>query len=220
MERVHWTVPDNEQFDMDNSFDIIIAKEEDHTRLCRFMNEYFIKGEPLNMAVSHKVSPEDNSLYYPLETLLEGTSLIAVTKKEGDILGVCLNKTKSKSDENEYDDGKFGRFLNKVEGSVDIWSLTGTDRALNVYMIAVSDRAQGRGIGKALVEHSRELARSKGFPLLYMLCSSFYSAKIARKVGMQCVYSLQYSEYKDEQGIPVFLPPEPHKEIASFIQKL
>ena len=86
--------------------------------------------------------------------------------------------------------------------------------------LGVDPAVQGRGIGRRLMEASRHLARSEGYPLLYIVCTSYYSAKIARAIGMQCVYSLPYAEFKDKDGNPVFTPPQPHTDVAVFVQKL
>jgi hypothetical protein len=64
------------------------------------------------------------------------------------------------------------------------------------------------------MEASRQLARSEGYPLLYIECTSYYSAKIARAIGMHCMYSLPYVEYKDKDGDPVFTSSQPHTDIA------
>ncbi|KAJ9600500.1 hypothetical protein L9F63_009270, partial [Diploptera punctata] len=80
--------------------------------------------------------------------------------------------------------------------------------------------SHGTGIGKVLMEHSRKMAMSAGYSLLYVLCTSYYSYRIAGNMGMQCVYILLYSEYKNEQGNPVFVPPAPQSEVTVFIEKL
>ncbi|KAJ9582977.1 hypothetical protein L9F63_022681 [Diploptera punctata] len=152
--------------------------------------------------------------------LAEGLSLMAISKNDQNILGICLNKCKIKNKTPEYRDDKIGRFLNEVESGVNIWELGKTDRAFSINILAVSESSRGTGVGKALMEHSREKARSAGYSLLYVLCTSYYSDRIARNMGMQCVYTLPYSEYKDEQGNPVFVPPAPHTQATVLIEKL
>lgn len=96
-----------------------------------------------------------------------------------------------------------------MEDDVDIWKLTGANRALYIHILAVDLASKGQGIARALMERTRDIARSTGYPLLRILCTSKYSIKIARNMGMRSVNTLPFSEYKDENGHPVFTPPQP-----------
>ena len=103
---------------------------------------------------------------------------------------------------------------------MDVWQLTGADRALHIHLLAVDLAFRGRGIGRALMEKARDIAASEKYPLLFVICSSFFSARAAENMGMKCIYSMPYSEYKDEQGEPIITPPYPHQEIKILIQQL
>ncbi|PSN52949.1 Dopamine N-acetyltransferase [Blattella germanica] len=70
------------------------------------------------------------------------------------------------------------------------------------------------------MKQSREIAKAKGYPFIAVMCTSHYSARIARSIGMECVHKLAFTEYKNEKGEQVFVPPPPHKEATLFVQKL
>lgn len=48
-------------------------------------------------------------------------------------------------------------------------------------------------------------------------CSSYFTAKAVEKLGFQCIYSLLYMDYVNEQGDVVFKPQPPHEHIKIFI---
>jgi ribosomal protein S18 acetylase RimI-like enzyme len=213
---------------MEEDYDIVSATEESQDNIAQFLRRTFYKHEPLNVAIR---APPDRPIncIIPLLHLSEGISLLAVSRNGRRILGFCGNTAITpKTDENstqrpiftEPSYNKITEFCNKIEESADIWKKTGADRAMRIFRLAVDPDAQGRGIGRRLVESSRRLARSEGYPLLYIMCTSHYTAKIARDIGMQCVYSLPYAEYKDKDGNPVFTPPQPHTDVTVFVQKL
>ena len=212
---------------MEEDYDIVSATEESQDNIAEFLRRAFYKHEPINVAIGAPPNRPINSI--PLKYLSEGKSLIAVSRNGRRILGFCGNTVKTpKRNENItqqtlYMEPPYNiivEFCNKIEDSADIWKETGADRAMHICHLAVDPAVKGRGIGRRLMEASRHLARSEGYPLLYVLCTSYYSAKTARAMGMQCVYSLPYAEYKDKDGNPVFTLPQPHTDVAVFVQKL
>lgn len=47
--------------------------------------------------------------------------------------------------------------------------------------------------------------------MIYVECSSYYTAKAAEKLGLKCIHSVTYSDYIDEKGEVVFKTQPPHK---------
>ena len=213
---------------MEEDYDIVPATVEDQDSIAKFLRQTFYNHEPINVSVGAPPDRPINAIP-ALQLLSEGKSLLAVSRNGRRILGFCAN-TEMKQNANENSTKqttfteptykKIADFINKIEGSVDILKNTGADRAMYIRILGVDPAVHGRGIGRRLMEASRHKARSEGYPLLYIMCSSYYSAKIARAIGMQCVYSLPYSEYKDEEGNPVFKPAQPHTDITVFVQQL
>ncbi|PSN52944.1 hypothetical protein C0J52_03647 [Blattella germanica] len=205
---------------MDEDYDIVPATVGDRDRIAEFLSQTYFKYEPLNMSEARNPNRTTDASRY-LGFLTQNTSLMAITKS-GLIIGIAINGENSSEELNRplQNPSKIQKFIRVFEQKANIWQLTGEDRGMFVRILVVDPIAGGRGIGKALMIQSKELAKAKGYPLMAIICSSYYSAKISQSMGMECVYKLPYSEYKDEDGIPIFIPPPPHKEISIFIEKL
>jgi ribosomal protein S18 acetylase RimI-like enzyme len=211
---------------MEEDYDIITATEEHRDRIAVFLRQNFYTHEPLNSCSGALPERPANEIKV-LQKLPEGLSLLAISRSTQRILGVCLNEeakpNADKQPEMTYTHpayAKIAKFLKKFADSVDVWKITGADRAVFIILLAVDAAARGRGIGRALMEKTREKARSAGYPLIAVTCTSFFSTRIARDMGMHSVYCLPYSEYQDENGDPVFKPPLPHTEVNLMVQKL
>jgi GNAT superfamily N-acetyltransferase len=208
-------------------YDIVIAKEEDRERIAEFLRQNFYKYEPINVC-SGCPPNRPTSAILPLKFLPQGKSVLAISRNGGHILGACLNGELKRNEhlfpiENRITNPAYSKiitFIEEVEAKADIWKKSSADRAILMYILGVDQGSLGRGIGRALMEATRENAKSEGCQMLSIFCTSYFSAKIARTMGMNCVYSLPYSEYKDKDGNPVFEPPHPHTEAAVFVQEL
>lgn len=209
-------------------YDIVTAKEEDRDSIAEFLRHSFYRYEPLNVCTGSDPNRPISAIL-PLRVLSERKSLLAVSPNGRNILGVCLNG-ELKRNENAYSTeknrltdpnySKIASFLEEVEARADIWKKSDGLRAILIYVLAVDPASVGRGIGRVLMETTRNKARCEGYESICILCSSHFSAKIARAMDMECVYSWPYSEYKDEDGNSVFKPSHPHTEITVFMQKL
>lgn len=209
-------------------YDIVFAKEEDRERIADFLRQSFYKHEPLNVCIG---SPPNRPIdaILPLQYLSEGRSLLAVSRNGRHIIGVCING-EFKRNKNVYTTkqkklteptySKIASFLEEFEAMADIWKKSDARSAILIYVLAVDPASVGRGIGRDLMKTTRDMAKCEGYQMISIFCSSHFSAKIARSMDMECLYSLPYSEYKDEDGNPVFKPPLPHTEMTVFVQKL
>ncbi|XP_021929816.1 uncharacterized protein LOC110834693 isoform X2 [Zootermopsis nevadensis] len=213
---------------MADDYDIVTAKGEEVERIAEFLRQHFYKHSPVNLAAGATADRQVEDMY-PLQFLAQGTSLLAVSRGGRQILGAAINGENRPTDETQNEFLKSARnekiaeiyrFVDKIEKAFDIWHFTGVDRALYTHILGVHPSARGQGIGKALMLKTRDKARSLGYPLLRILCTNVNSIKIARDMGMRSVYTLPFSEYKDEQGHPVFKIPYPHTEAVMFVQKL
>jgi ribosomal protein S18 acetylase RimI-like enzyme len=213
---------------MADGYDIVIAKEEDVGRIAEFLRNHFYDNSPLNVGIGASADRKISEMF-PLQFLSEGTSLLAVSRNGRHILGACINGENNPEDQTHTEHlqsvsneayAKINTFVHKMETDVDIWKLTGANRALYIHILAVDTATRGQGIARALMDRTRDVARSGGYPLLRILCTSVYSIKIARNMGMRSVYTLPFSEYKDENGHPVFTPPQPHTQAIMFVLKL
>ncbi|XP_069676772.1 arylalkylamine N-acetyltransferase-like 2 isoform X5 [Periplaneta americana] len=211
-----------------DKFDIVRATEKDRERVQQFLQEHYYPFEPINVAMGlengHSLADEAHLL----GCLREGTSLLALAPDESrTLLGVCINGSIF-SDENMVEIAstcscqryaKFLWFLETVDRCSDFWKVAAVPIALTCEALAVQGSVRGVGVGKALLEHTVKVARDDNFPLLRVDCSSYYSARLAEQIGLECMYSLPYSQYKDEDGNQVLQPPSPHTELKMFIHR-
>ncbi|PNF37492.1 hypothetical protein B7P43_G14566 [Cryptotermes secundus] len=209
-------------------FEIVRACEDDCETMCLFLRENYYPFEPINIAMGldsgHSIANEAHLLDF----VKEGTSLLAVaTTPQKTLLGVCING-EIFSDENMIEIvsnctceryAKFLQFIETVDRCSEFWNRVAVERALSSEALAVLGSVRGQGVGKALLEKTLQVAKDDGFPLLRVDCSSYYSAKLAEQMGLECIYSLPYSEYKNEDGCQIFDPPSPHVEYKLFIHK-
>ncbi|XP_069705100.1 arylalkylamine N-acetyltransferase-like 2 isoform X4 [Periplaneta americana] len=214
---------------MSEGYDIVTAKEDDKERIAEYLRKYFFPESPVNVASGASPNRRADEII-GLKYLSQGTSLLAVSKDDGRILGATINYDtfpKDKAPEDTFSKNlsneayaKIEKFVRLLEDNADIWKLTGVDRGLYIYILSVDPATRGRGIAKALMEQTREVARSMGYPMVWIICSNVYSIRIARNMGMDAAYTMPFSEYKDKDGKPIFNVPHPNTECVVFVQKL
>lgn len=66
----------------------------------------------------------------------------------------------------------------------------------------------------------RELASEKQCPMVYVECSSYFTAKAAERLGFQCIYTLNFRDYVDENGEIIFKTPPPHDSSKVYVLML
>lgn len=66
----------------------------------------------------------------------------------------------------------------------------------------------------------REIAKEQGFHYVRADCSSLFSGKLCERIGFDMIYKLNYNDYVDEEGKPIFSPSSPHTAVVSYIKKL
>ncbi|XP_069669192.1 arylalkylamine N-acetyltransferase-like 2 [Periplaneta americana] len=214
---------------MSDEYDIVIAKEDDKERIVEFLRKGFYSNSPLIVASGGSPNPPTDKIP-SLEYLSQGLSLLAVSKEDGRILGVAINHCTTPEDNAPEESftkslsndpyAKVRRFVRLLKDNANIWKLTGADRGFYINILSVDPSARVRGIGKALSEQAREMARSMGYPLIWRIGINPYSIRISRNMGMDAIYTMPFSEYKDEEGKPIFNVPQPHTECVVFVQKL
>jgi len=66
----------------------------------------------------------------------------------------------------------------------------------------------------------REIAKEQGFHYLRADCTSFFSGKLCERFGYYQIYKINYNDYVDENGKPIFSPVSPHMAVITYIKKL
>ncbi|KAJ9582193.1 hypothetical protein L9F63_003459 [Diploptera punctata] len=211
-------------------FRIIKARIHDRIRVLDFLRQNFYNEEPLNAAMnneSNNLSKADEE--HTLELLQEDMSLLAVNDDE-DLIGICLSGLVTNKEAETMEGladtcscerfSKLLHFLAYVEQQSNIWTKSGVTCGLSVQALAVTQAARGYGVGRALLETTRQLAKDEGYSLFRVDCSSYFSARLAEEIGMECVFSLPFSQYKDKDGCQVFKVKSPNNHMKIYIQKL
>jgi len=199
-------------------------KADDLEKFCEFLTEHFYGHEPLLQTPgNHQVitdSPEKRESR--LEVINQGLSLVAVDPNDGDrIVGAAyaeemipndLEKNWMKVNEkkptnlNEH----IHYLLSGIEKRAQFFERYNVPKAIYLCTLTVDSSVRCQGIGRRLVTALMDMGRSKGYPLLVTCCTSLYSTRVMLSLGMSCVHSEAYVDYKDEEGQVIIRPPAPH----------
>lgn len=210
---------------------IVPMTTQDTTKVITFLRSYFFLDEPLNIAVG--LLDEPGSVCHELEqyckeSITDGVSLMAFSpsdeligvsicgimrRSEGEVKDEALNECRNKKFE------RILRLLTRANTDCDMFSrYPGVDEILEIRIVSVSEKARGQGIAKAFfLEGAKATAKEKGIPLIKVDCSSHFSGLIAAKLGFECIYQLNYSDFVDEDGNPYLEPPNPHRTLKTYI---
>ncbi|XP_055682788.1 arylalkylamine N-acetyltransferase 1-like [Lutzomyia longipalpis] len=203
------------------SYELIKAGEE--KEIVEFIRNYFLKDEPLNNSLDLGECKELE--IFSTESLCENVSFKAV--RNGEILGVMINGIVHKHSEAPHTDfsghEKFQKIITlseNLEHQCGIFErFPEIERYVDGRIMSVSSQARGLGIAGRLVEETLSHMGKENLPLIYIQCSSFYSARVLEKLNFEEILSLRYEDYRLE-GKPVFTPEKPHENIKIFIKRI
>lgn len=97
-------------------------------------------------------------------------------------------------------------FITGVERRAQLFDHYDVPKTLYLHNLTVDSSVRCQGLGRRLVADLMNLGRSKGFPLLATSCTSLFSTRVMLALGMSCVHSENYEDYKDEDGNVVIRP--------------
>ncbi|XP_050433460.1 arylalkylamine N-acetyltransferase 1-like [Adelges cooleyi] len=209
-------------------FSIEAITSEDRQAVIDFLRQFFYRDEPLIIALDMTVDVKAMAkLEAYCNSLLDNGLACKAVSADGRLIGVILNGVKCKLDKHEddtEDDTKFQhitKFLNKVDKEANFFcQYPNVCRALTIDIVAVDHKYRGKGVCKSLMDKARELALKNRCSMIYVECSSYFSAKAAEKLGFQCIYTLSYKDYLNDQGQPIFNPPPPHTQSKVYVLPL
>ncbi|XP_014470404.1 PREDICTED: dopamine N-acetyltransferase-like isoform X2 [Dinoponera quadriceps] len=214
-------------------YHIEIINKDDKLRVLKFLRRFFFRDEPLNQYI--KLIPEgEDSTCIELEDYCSNASLgnnfsLMAVSASGAIVGVILNGKMDppSSEEPEYiwscTNVKFKKILRLLRYVDERVNAGGQFRDLNIMeirIISVDTNWRGQGIAKALIEKTVEIAKEQEFHYVRADCTSLFSAKLCARAGFDMVYKLDYSDYVDDDGKPIFSPVLPHTSVTSYVKKL
>ncbi|XP_060665851.1 arylalkylamine N-acetyltransferase-like 2 isoform X1 [Drosophila nasuta] len=201
------------------------------------IGENIYNEEPLKLAMDNYLKIEPNQSQkneleeYHHSMVKQGTCLVAINDENGgDIVGSVLAGCETLSDLQEYyaqvaamEEGYYKtctifEFETKIKGNY--FDRYGVSKVLYSHMTNVDASHRGKGLGARLAAALMELGRSKGFPIMIACCTSLYTARQKEALGMECIYSQAYADYKDANAQVVFNPPAPHTHVRVMAIKL
>ncbi|XP_049313630.1 arylalkylamine N-acetyltransferase-like 2 [Bactrocera dorsalis] len=220
------------EVDQAHDIEIRVIKPSECDEVLKFLRIHFYPDEPLN--IGKQQDPEDEE--FAISQIEHGTSLIAVQQQivngvtSERIVGVLISSPKS-SNEAEHlfkeadrfistNWGTLIRILAHAERDSNVYERYNVERALHIHASGVDRSFRGRGIGTKLKEKLKDLARELNYPLMTTDCTSFYSAQLSERMGMECVNVIKYTDYLDEEGKVVFKPPMPHEYLKTYAMRL
>ncbi|XP_059617137.1 arylalkylamine N-acetyltransferase 1-like [Phlebotomus argentipes] len=200
-----------------------MIKPEDADEVVAFIRRHFFEDEPLNRSL--KLGECKELEIFSTESLPEHISFKAV--RNGEILGVMINGVVHKNSDAPHADfsghEKFQKIITMSEGLEHQCDIFGRFPELQSYVdgriMCVANSARGLGIAGRLVEETLKHMISENLSLIYIQCSSLYSARVLEKLNFSEILTLKYEDYKID-GQQVFSPEKPHESVKIFIKRL
>ncbi|KAF5294537.1 hypothetical protein FQR65_LT10729 [Abscondita terminalis] len=211
-------------------YKIRLITKHDSELVLNHLRKFFFKDEPLNIAVNLIENENSRCLEleeFSLKCLKSGLSLMAITPK-GEVIGVCLNgplDEDAEVEEEECPNPKLAKIFKLLdysgaEGSKAVSKIyPDIKRSLLVKILSTDCAWRGQGVARKLLDKTRDIGREQGYSLMRVDCTSCFSAKAIAKLGFDCVYELNYEDYK-ENGKPVFTTQYPHSTFTVYIQRI
>ncbi|XP_026816934.1 dopamine N-acetyltransferase-like [Rhopalosiphum maidis] len=212
------------------SFKIVPITDNDKEVVINFIKQNFFRDEPL--CASLGLIEEKESVIqlekFCVDALQNGISFMAVSTETGEMIGVSLDNTMCRGneineivEENNDKSSKFNDImvlLDKAKRDTDIFGkYPNIDRIMDLKIITVNEAYRGQGVCKALIDKSKELALELRYQMIYVECTSHFTAMAVERFGFQCIYSLSYTDYVNKQNEVVFKTQPPHKYFKVYV---
>lgn len=210
-----------------------IAKPSDRNNLLDFLRVHYYPEEPITNGNEPKEQDKLDE-EFSLSVIEDGASIIAVDPAKNDkVIGAILagpiephevehlqHESKRCAENNSMKWSQILQLLAHLAECANVFERFNVDKSLHIHVMSVDAAYRGKSIGKNLMEKCIEAGKSLGYPLISTDCTNVFSIKIAEKLGMECVNTLAFSDYKDENGQQLFKPPLPNTHIKTFIKVL
>jgi ribosomal protein S18 acetylase RimI-like enzyme len=182
------------------AIDYQVFRAEDGDEMTRLLADAFTRREPLALAVGMK--PEEFAQFVralPPQAARERLTIVARLAESGEMVGAVLTNDPACEDAAI---GTWGRKFQMV-GSI-LGKLVTTYRAgrepepgemLHLYLLGVSERAAGMGVGQKLVAASVEHGAHRGYRVAIAEATNKTSQHIFRKLGFTERAQISYRDH-------------------------
>lgn len=93
------------------------------------------------------------------------------------------------------------------------------DRYLDGKFLSVNSNYRGQGIAGKLLQRTMDYMLEHNIPIMSVVCSSYYSARVCEKLDYKEVYQLRYADYVVDGENPL-LPAEPHTSVKALVKRV
>ncbi|XP_058832332.1 uncharacterized protein LOC131690508 [Topomyia yanbarensis] len=211
-----------------NHFPIVfrLATAADREDVRDALGRFFYPDEPVTSSYYGGSEVTADDMHFTLSMIDDGFVILAVDKKNGKIVGLSIGGI-IEPDEPEklldlaskVDTVKFADillFLAHMAKGANICQRFTVAKAYHIHCLAVAPEVRGRSLGKLLMKKQFEQAEKCGVEVVSTDATGLYSAQLFKQLGMTCVYSVPYNEYRNESQQQVFAGRESHLEAKTF----
>jgi len=192
-------------------------KLEDFKEVKTLLGNCFYTEEPLckcrgkTMERDHRREHDD----YLISRIKEGNCIVAVDETNGDhIVGIIIAGAQVPKS------GTFSKFHLKIEAKANLFERYKVSKVLYLHIICVSATMRGKGLGSRLTQALMDVGRSKGISHLTAFCTSFYASRHMQALGMECAYSVAFTDIRDNNDEIIFQPSSPHSHVKVMVGRL
>lgn len=107
-----------------------------------------------------------------------------------------------------------------VEHNFNVFDLyPNIDRYMDGKILSVNSNYRGYGIAGKLTERTVQYMRANNIPVIHVMCSSHFSARVCEKLNFQTVYELPFVDYVVDGENPI-VPAAPHTAIRILVKEI
>ena len=228
---LNYSVPSREHENHEKDWKLELAGPCDTDQIVSFVEDQFLKEEPLYKALIPGQKPLVLNRYFR-KKLDHGLTIVARNCcNPQEIVGVSINERSGKLDgvklckmskeNNDPNLRKLFEVFAIINLEPKINETLCQDEIFNIAALSVSEHHYGKGIGLGLVERSLELACENRFDYAKLNCTSDNIRKIAEQLKMQKFWSASYKDILCRGSKPPrALPESPHCEATVFYMDL
>ncbi|XP_055603882.1 arylalkylamine N-acetyltransferase-like 2 [Uranotaenia lowii] len=207
-----------------------LATRSDRGILQEALRKYFYPEEPSTFAYygGSEVTPDD--MESSLRIIDDGFMILAIEEESCKVIGFAgayiigpdqadrLKKLADKAETEKFAD--ILRLLAHLSEKTQVCQRFGVDRAYYLTLGGVDPNFRGKSLGIVMTRQHLKMALNRGIRVFSADCTGPYSARACQRLGMECVYSLPYGDFKNAAGQQLFLSKREYSEFKSFVMKL
>uniref|UniRef100_A0A1I8P2D1 aralkylamine N-acetyltransferase n=1 Tax=Stomoxys calcitrans TaxID=35570 RepID=A0A1I8P2D1_STOCA len=215
---------------------IRVIKPADRQRVLDFLRIHFYCDKPYVVTTTANINntaltePDKADEDYNISKIEHGTCLMAVDEQSQATVGVLLAGPKGPNEAEllSIQAAKEGltkwsvilKLWERAERESNVYKRYGVQRVLHCTAMAVDRKIRGKKIGARLFNELQVLGKTWNYELMTGDCTSYYSSKLCKQLGWECVNEIYYNEYVDENGHAMLNAKPPHVCCRTYAVRL